>query len=799
MSSASPAAAAPAPSLENLLMSVLQGLKNQQSSVSLPSTPPTLVPAATPVPPPAVIPAPLSTASKNKIPKKVKNSSPSGVPAVATTEPEASASESAGLLEASTLAPASTKLGGLIGLSGKQSKRKNKSKKRRTLEQRLEEFIEKRRKDPTTASFSDLKLKELFFDGISDNILVDVGDDDDDDDDDDVDDDVDDDADAVDDDDDDDDDNVDVYDVNDVGHDDDSNNDQQRTPHCREHETPMSLLSISKSILGEGERGSGDQHKPTPIGLLSVLTGEGERGFGDHQHTSTRAGLSSTPKQILGEGGRGSGHHLSSRTGLSLGFPKRETGHGLSSQQSISSLSEGLSSDIQHQPPKGLPGTPTRGGGRGSGRQHRSTSMTGSPVLRTDRDGSVKSPRVPSVSEPATSGLVSELLKVLRESPRPQSSPISEPLVRGSRDSDRGHSPPARTTPLDVPSRTFPTSTFHPGLISAVPMLRDVSPETFVEQVELMFPDPEQAARAARLKLTDDIRFYLDARRQGGTVTWSQIKEAVLSGRKRATEQHESAYFAFRQQDGETIMSAWQRFLGVARAANIKEGSSALWHYFRARLTHSARYAFRDELKLDDPLAALERITAAGDVPFKPTTASMFAFSPQEMSDTMSRVATQILSFSSDGSSRPDWLRNIVCYNCNRFGHKERACPEPPRGSHVSSPSSSSLADSKSEKSDDGRNSGKGGWKKRGDGGHGRNKKWRKGRRDQKSKVDQPDDKSGKADQKSASDKTTKRDRSPSPKRAQTPSSNRSNEPSSKITKLPMGIVNAFKPLSSPL
>jgi hypothetical protein len=46
----------------------------------------------------------------------------------------------------------------------------------------------------------------------------------------------------------------------------------------------------------------------------------------------------------------------------------------------------------------------------------------------------------------------------------------------------------------------------------------------------------------------------------------------------------------------------------------VKETQTSLWLYSRVRLSHSSKNQFRDELKDMNPIAALERIAAAGDV-----------------------------------------------------------------------------------------------------------------------------------------------------------------------------------------
>jgi hypothetical protein len=46
----------------------------------------------------------------------------------------------------------------------------------------------------------------------------------------------------------------------------------------------------------------------------------------------------------------------------------------------------------------------------------------------------------------------------------------------------------------------------------------------------------------------------------------------------------------------------------------VKETQTSLWQYFKVRLSHSSKNQFREELKDLNPLVALERIAAAGDV-----------------------------------------------------------------------------------------------------------------------------------------------------------------------------------------
>jgi len=212
--------------------------------------------------------------------------------------------------------------------------------------------------------------------------------------------------------------------------------------------------------------------------------------------------------------------------------------------------------------------------------------------------------------------------------------------------------------------------------VSAVPSLKDTTVEAFIDSIELLFPDPEHAARVAWLKLTDDLRFYLDAGNPNREVTWEEIKTLLLIERRRTTDRHESAYFSFRQREDETIVSAWKRFVGLANAADVRESRTSLWQYFRVRLTHSSKYQFREELKDINPLSALEKIAAAGDVSTKPAPASASLFQFTTNSE-LSTILAKVLAFTSAKSFSGS------CYNCQQQGHRAKECTQPQRSSRL--------------------------------------------------------------------------------------------------------------------
>jgi len=197
--------------------------------------------------------------------------------------------------------------------------------------------------------------------------------------------------------------------------------------------------------------------------------------------------------------------------------------------------------------------------------------------------------------------------------------------------------------------------------------MKETSVEVFIDTIDLLFPDPEQAARVAWLKLTDEWRYYLDSGNPSRLVTWDEIKSLILLDRWRATDKHERAYFAFRQTEDETIVEAWRRFLVLARTANVQESRESLWNYFRVRLTHLAKQQFREELKVTDSTVALERIAAMGDVAaMRPPLVSTYA------ADFVPFTTQKVFAF----ADKPEWLCKIRCWNCSHFGHKARHCPQ---------------------------------------------------------------------------------------------------------------------------
>jgi len=245
-------------------------------------------------------------------------------------------------------------------------------------------------------------------------------------------------------------------------------------------------------------------------------------------------------------------------------------------------------------------------------------------------------------------------------------------------------------TPLRIPITPYSrgkqiVESLKPAAIAAIPNLKDTTVESFIDSIELLFPEPEQAAKVAWLKLTEDLRFYLDAGNVNRVVTWEQIKSLLLLERKRTSDKQESAYFSFRQTEDETIVTSWRRFMGLANAADVKETRSSLWQYFKVRLTHVAKMQFREELKDPDPISALERIAEAGDVAtIKPSPAYMMSMMDEnKFSSSMAKV----LAFS-------DKFRGN-CYNCGSYGHMERNCRKPQKGSHV--PEKVPLTDPKSD------------------------------------------------------------------------------------------------------
>jgi hypothetical protein len=86
--------------------------------------------------------------------------------------------------------------------------------------------------------------------------------------------------------------------------------------------------------------------------------------------------------------------------------------------------------------------------------------------------------------------------------------------------------------------------------------LKDTTVDSFIDSIELLFPDPVQAAKVAWLKLTEELRFYLDAGNAKREFSWEEIKKLLLLERRRTTDKNENAYFSFRQNDEETIVAS---------------------------------------------------------------------------------------------------------------------------------------------------------------------------------------------------------------------------------------------------